>query len=73
MADNPLRFVGELFSPLEPLLDRIFLAGVVYGSWNTLRCCYCVLKGFRNYILPIGRTPVTTERLGEWAGVVNIV
>lgn len=72
MADSPLGFVEELFSPLEPFLDRIFLAGVVYGSWNAVRCCYCILRSFRNYLLPIGATPVTTERLGEWAGMVNI-
>lgn len=72
MADNPLRFVEELFNPLEPLLDGLFLAGVAYGSWNVLRCCYCGLRGFRNYLLPIGATPVTVERLGEWAGVVSV-
>ena len=69
MADSPVRFVEELFNFVEPFLDRLFLAGVAYGSWNALRCCYCVLRSFRNYLLPIGSTPVTTERLGEWAGM----
>ena len=71
MADCPIRFVEELLNPVEPFLDRLFLAGVAYGSWNALRCCYCVLRSFRNYLLPIGSTPVTTERLGEWAGIVG--
>ena len=72
MADGPLKFVEEFFNPVEPFLDRIFLAGVAYGGWNVIRCCYCALRSFRNYLLPIGATPVTTERLGEWAGMVSI-
>ena len=71
MADSPARFVEQLLDPVEPFLDRLFLAGVVYGSWNALRCTYCALRSFRNYLLPIGATPVTTERLGEWAGVIE--
>jgi len=72
MADSPLRFVKELFNPLEPFLDRLFLAGVVYGSWSCLRYCYCGLRSFRNYLLPIGAIPITVETLGEWAGLVTI-
>ena len=68
MADSPLRFVEELLNPWEPLLDRLFLAGIVCGSWNVLRCCFYTLRGLRNYFLPVGATPVTVERLGEWAG-----
>lgn len=73
MADSPLRIMEELFDPLKPLLDHLFLVGVVYGSWNTLKCCCCVLKTLRNYLLPVGRAAVTTERLGEWAGVLLVI
>lgn len=60
-----------LLNPLEPLLDRLFLTGLLYGSWQTLRCCFYTLRSLRNYLLPIGATPVTTERLGEWAGMMD--
>ncbi|XP_065886547.1 inactive hydroxysteroid dehydrogenase-like protein 1 [Dysidea avara] len=70
MADSPLRFLRELLDPYEPLLDRLFLFGTVYGTWNVFKCCYYVLSGFRRYILRIGASPVTVAKLGEWA-VVN--
>ena len=71
MADSPLRFLRELLDPYEPLLDRLFLFGTVYGTWNVFKCCYYVLSGFRRYILRIGASPVTVAKLGEWAGMNN--
>ena len=67
MVDSLLRFAEELLNPVA--LSRSGWSG---SSWNTLKCIYCALRSFRNYVLPIGATPVTTDRLGEWAGVVSM-
>ena len=68
MADSPLRFLKEFLDPYEALLDRVFLFGTAYGAWKIFKCCYCVLSGFRRYVLRVGASPVTVARLGEWAG-----